>query len=124
MTFTTITAEQMQVREAESIAAALRRGLDVTKLERHVQINVDDEVRVRVTFSGPNLDRTDGYAWSLGPTTPARKRLALRLVAGIEAGAVLGDPEPRVDIADQTYVHVPSKILGRTMNADLTRLGF
>lgn len=67
------------------------------------------------------LNRTDGMGWLFGPN---HKRLAERLVAAINAGVVFGNPELRTDVNGRTYVSADVKVLGRTANADLKRLGF
>lgn len=67
------------------------------------------------------LDRTAGGGWLFGPK---HQRLAERLVAAINDGAVHGTPELRTDVNGKTYVHASSKVLGRSANADLKRLGY
>lgn len=88
-------------------------------------LNGDDEsLTVVVTWTGAPLDRTDGLAWSVGPDSPRSRKLAARLVAAVNAGAVFGPAEIRTDVNGRTYVQASARILGRRMNADLKRLGF
>lgn len=70
---------------------------------------------------GTVIDRPNVGGWGFGPK---HQRLAERLAAAINAGVVFGTPELRTDINGKTFVNAPSKVLGRTANADLKRLGF
>lgn len=51
-------------------------------------------------------------------------KMAQRLKAAILAGVVYYDAQVHTDTAGKTYVHAPARVLGRTMNADLRKLGF
>lgn len=96
--------------------------VDTAALERHIAIETDaDMLTVRVTYTAPGLDRTDGAAWGLKLT---HRALAERLVRAIEAGVILSEPQIRTDIHGRTYVSVSSSILARMMNAELRRLGY
>jgi hypothetical protein len=65
------------------------------------------------------LDRTDG----IGFAAP-NARVAARLVRAINAGAVFTDTQIKTDTNGHTYVSAQSLVMGRTLNADLTRLGY
>lgn len=52
------------------------------------------------------------------------ERLARRLEAALRAGATLRNAEVRTNVNGQTYVANEHRVTGRTMNADLRRLGF
>lgn len=72
------------------------------------------------TFGLP-VDRTQLLGFGL---TAKHGKLALRLQAAILAGRVFGAGIVRVDVNGKRYISADSKVLGRTMNADLKRLGF
>jgi len=56
---------------------------------------------------------------------PAGKRsLAIRLASAIRAGVVFTAPEIKRDVNGKTYVSAACSVIGRTMNADLKRMGF
>lgn len=74
---------------------------------------------VDVTLVWAGVDRTTSGGWAV-----ADQKTADRLVAAIEAGAVLRDVEVRTDVNGKTYMNYQSTVLGRTIKADLTRLGF
>lgn len=80
-----------------------------------------DGYHVRTTWSGPNLDRTDGIGYGLGPN---HKRLAERLADAINAGAVFYNTELRTDVYGNTYVGAERRVMGKYANADLKRLGY
>lgn len=70
----------------------------------------------------PGLDRLDAYAWGLRDTA-ANRRMAARLVKAIKAGVAVTDGGAYTDVTGARGHHGHSRI-GRTMNADLRRLGF
>ena len=79
----------------------------------------ENELRVVTEWAG--VDRPVVHIFSL----PATKiSLAGRLVAAIKAGAIFIDPQVMVDVRGQTYVSHGITVIGRTMDADLKRLGF
>lgn len=51
-------------------------------------------------------------------------RMAARLAAAIEAGAALTNQGTLTDVDGKTYVNTRWHVLGRTLSADLRRLGF
>ena len=51
-------------------------------------------------------------------------RIAKRLMAAIEAGAVFYEPSVVVDVNGKMFVSARSRVLGRYMPSDLTKLGF
>lgn len=52
------------------------------------------------------------------------RKMADRLAKAIMAGAVYYDESVKYDVNGDPYVSASSRVLGRTMNADLRRLGF
>ena len=94
------------------------------KVTAKIEKTAEGSLTVRTTwvnFGGPALDRTAGLAFGLKAT---HGTLAARLVRAIEAGVVFVDPSIERDINGATYVVASSRVLGRTLNADLRRLGF
>lgn len=83
-------------------------------------VNNDGDISV-IAFTDPGVcDRHDWVAaWCV--RTPA---LAKRLVRAIEAGKVVVPTGLATDVNGKTYVQTDHEIRGRTMNADLKRLGF
>lgn len=76
---------------------------------------------VSTRWSGEPLDREVG----IGFTLPVAKRpLASRLANAIDGGAVFRRPVVRRDVHGKTYVSADVMVRGRTMAADLRRLGF
>lgn len=85
-------------------------------------------VLVQVTWSGPTkLDRPSTFGWRL-KDTPRDLKLAARLVAAVNDGAVfeLYDAARPVatDLHGRTYVNSTSRVYGKRMAADLRRLGY
>lgn len=80
-----------------------------------------DGLAIQVTWTGAELDRPSTGGWVVKRT---HRALAERLVRAIEAGKVFKEPTLRRDIYGKTYVSASARVLGRTMNADLRRLGF
>jgi len=66
-----------------------------------------------------DVDLPDGFGWLI-----RGERLARRLEAALRAGATLRKAEVRTNLNGQTYVADEHRVMGRTMNADLRRLGF
>lgn len=105
-----------------TLCSGLERDLELTLEEPTIERGADG-ITVRVMWS----DGNQAHAWGLGPRHGS---LAARLVTAIRAGVVLVDGGP---FADGPYAHnedgtrrrhCTSLILGRTMNADLHRLGY
>lgn len=82
-----------------------------------------DHLVVRTTWTSPDveLDRTDGIGYGFGH---GQRKVALRMIAAINADVVFYDKQLAVDIHGKTYVATRSRVLGRIANADLHRLGF
>jgi hypothetical protein len=78
-------------------------------------------IRVRPVWKG--VDRPNVGGWGL---LLRHEKLALRLKAAIEAGAVYGKVERLTDVNGKSYINTQLRlrILSRHMNADLKRLGF
>jgi len=81
-------------------------------------------IRVQTTldaYEGVPLDRKEVMGWGL-PLKHAA--LAKRLVRAIEAGKVYDVKGVQTDVYGKSYLVAHSVVLGRTMSADLKRLGF
>lgn len=80
-----------------------------------------DGLSVHIIWDSPAVDRTDVGGWGLGLR---HRALAERLIRAINAGKAYRNPRLATDVNGKTYVQADHTILGRHMNADLTRLGF
>ena len=80
-------------------------------------------IDVETTWSGAGIDRTDGIGYVFSDT-PAKRKLARRLVAAINAQRVFTEPKLEVDVDGNTYVSSKRQVMGKYANADLKRLGF
>lgn len=94
-----------------------------TKFQASVEIMQDGSVYVHSKVLGMNLDRNETFSWSLSKGEK-NEALARRLVAAVNAGVVFIPVRVGTDINRKTYLIVQSNVCGRTMNADLKRLGF
>lgn len=89
-----------------------------------VEITVSlDESSITVWPYWNGVDRPRGAGWGLR-NTPAHRRLAERLKRALEAGAVYRSVTAAVDVNGNTYARTEGHLLGRTLNADLKRIGF
>lgn len=89
-----------------------------------VEITVDeDREGISVFPYWKGVDRPQGAGWGLR-NTPRDLKLARRLKAALEAGAVYRNVTVGTDVDGNTYASTEGHILGRRLNADLTRLGF
>jgi hypothetical protein len=84
-------------------------------------IQQDDHISIHVIWDSPNVDRPHTFGWGVGLK---HTKLAERLKKAVDAGAVCVTPFVKKDIYGKTYVEAKSNVLGRTMNADLKRLGY
>lgn len=75
-------------------------------------------VWIEYPYAGVDRPRTHGIS------TGGDARLAERLVAAVNAGAVNYGQAVLTDVHGQTYVGDHSRVMGKYLNADLTRLGF
>lgn len=66
------------------------------------------------------VDRPSAGGWEI---PASKRRLAERLSEAVRAGAVHPDPRVETDALGLTYVASSCLVLGRTMDADLRRLG-
>lgn len=78
-------------------------------------------ITVWPVWSGVDRERGSGYGLN---NTPAHRELALRLRTAMLAGAVYEPAIIATDVNGKTFARASSKVLGRTMNADLARLGY
>jgi hypothetical protein len=91
----------------------------------HVETTLNEEgaIIVQPVWKGVDRPRVGGY--SLAAT---KRKLAARLAAALASPSVysayLGRCDLRTDIHGQTYISAFAPITGRTLNADLKRLGF
>jgi hypothetical protein len=96
--------------------------IDLQNVKFEARITKDtDSIHVEVFAPGIGLDRDRVYGWGLKPT---HGTLAERLVKAVEAGKVLTATGVGTDIHNETYLQTSCRVLGRTLNADLRRLGF
>jgi hypothetical protein len=78
-----------------------------------------------VPFCPERLDLQCRFSISTGSASKRTSRsLAQRLVSAICAGRAYPNPRVTADRAGQEFVTFDINILGRTLNADLKRLGF
>ena len=102
--------------------------MDFSNLSFEVEISHTPDfggsIQVDTFVRGTDLQRvrTMGYSMSL---CDRKMKLALRLKKAIEAGKVFAGPyKARLDVHDQTFLEYNTMVHGKTMNADLKRLGF
>lgn len=79
--------------------------------------NLDWHVEVR--WLGVHVDRPTTFGWAV-----LTQGTAKRLAAAVNAGAVFGPAEIRIDDGGQSYVHAESKIWARELERELRELGF
>jgi hypothetical protein len=97
---------------------------DQTPTLDRVEITVDkDGEGISVFPYWKGVDRPKGAGWGLR-NTPRDHKLARRLKAALEAGVVYRSVSVGTDVNGNTYASTEGYILGRRLNADLTRLGF
>ena len=70
-----------------------------------------------------DVDRKRVYGWML-KATPSDQKLAAHLIQAIHAGKALTVGGILTDVNGKTYLNTNTMVTGRTMNADLKRLGF
>ena len=90
-------------------------------VERTLDHDGRSVIAVDVFAEGIDLDRPRVYGWSFGAHSMP---LARRLARAVEAGAVLALGGVARDVNGSTYLQSTARVLGRTMNADLRRLGY
>lgn len=82
-------------------------------------------VHTKVSIMGPNgpvaIDRNEMMGYQL---RRSNSRLKARLMKAIHAGAVFPNPLVVLDIYGKSYVQAGFVVFGKTMGADLRRLGF
>ena len=89
-------------------------------------VNEADAIFVKVhttldALDGVRIDRKDVMGFVLSKRHGA---LAQRLVRAIEAGRVYTVRTVATDVYGKTFLLTSVNVLGRTLNADLKRLGF
>lgn len=82
--------------------------------------NHDHTLTVRATWPHAGTDRTEG----LGINCGMNRSLATRLAAAMTAGVVFARHTIKTDIEGNTFVSAERVVMGRTLNADLKRLGY
>lgn len=83
-------------------------------------ISLPDYLEVHTTWNA-SVDRKNGLTYQL---FTRQRKLAERLVRAINSQVVFTKPEVHTDVNGRTYVTNEYRVIGRTMNADLRRLGF
>lgn len=91
------------------------------KFKAEVERDNEGDYRVGIVVVEPKVDRPRTYGFLIGGK---KTRLKDRLVRAIEAGAVMPNPVVKEDKNGKTYVSHGIAVLGRTLNADLKRLGY
>lgn len=77
----------------------------------------DGSVSVWTVWADVDRPRTGGYLVK-------NRKMADRLERAILAGRVWINPAVHIDVNGRSFVSAASAVLGRTLNADLKRLGF
>lgn len=109
-------------KQRGAFAGAARERTTMSNLKATAKITTDAEsISVTAIWSGAEIDRPDVGGWGLGLN---HRSLAERLARAIDAQAAFEAPALRTDINGHTYVEARRRVMGRTMNADLKRLGF
>lgn len=99
-------------------------GSDMTQIKFEARfVGKDDEYLIETVVVSPQVDRLVAHAISLPPTRNSQD-LAMRYINAVKAGVIPGNAEVRTDVNGKTYVSGVWKVIGRTLNADLRRLGF
>jgi len=73
---------------------------------------------VCVEFYWEGVDRPCSYG------IVCLKKHAPRLIAACDAGVLFTDPKVATDVHGKTYIDATCQVLGKTINADLKRLGY
>lgn len=95
--------------------------VDVEITENNEVIGNETHRSLIITPVWDDVDRPRSFSWGVKAT---HRRLAERLKAAILAGVVFHDIEKKTDSNGKTYASCTSRVWGRRMNADLTRLGY
>ena len=98
----------------QSDRITIKGTLEVDPTDGHLTVWAD------CTVQGITLDRPRTSGISVGNN----RKLGERLVRAINAGVVFYDICVRSDIHGQTYVAKSCRVSGRTLNADLNRMGY
>lgn len=96
-------------------------GIPGASVDAILSKTLDGGWNVAVVWQGFDVDRASTGGFGL---SAKHEGLARRLVAAIKAGAVYDVVGIAKDVDGKTYVDARCRVLGRTMNADLKRLGF
>lgn len=114
-----ITAEEREASRLARLVGPLPAGAHVVGV---IEDRGEGDLTVWFDWRGVDVDRPRCH----GISTGRNRKLAERLVAATAAGVIfdLDDVEILRDVEGSTYVSASSKVMGRYLNADLTRLGF
>lgn len=74
---------------------------------------------VWIDYPAAEVDRPRTFGISV-----RTRREAERLAEAVNAGAATEPGEVRADVNGRTYVHAPSRVMGRHLHRDLARIGF
>jgi len=98
-----------------------------------VAVVTETKIEVVTTWNHPGLDRHDGLSWGLADRAwkqysnqlwARRARDARRLAKAVNDGVVFTGMSVKLDIFGKSYVAATSRVYGRHLNADLSRLGY
>jgi len=78
---------------------------------------------VKVIWSSPDVKIDRPFTFGISVRWMEVK-LAERLKRAIDDQKVFTNPQVRIDVNGNTYVHSDCLVMGRRMNADLKRLGY
>lgn len=96
----------------------------ITKLEPKLvraNLHIGDSIEVVPEWAGVDRPTTGGISL---PNKPRYLALAKRLVRAIEAGKAFVPVAIKIDIHGSSYVETRNVVFGKTLNADLKRIGF
>lgn len=88
-----------------------------------VEIVTNDDGTITVWPYWKGVDRPQGAGWGLRDNANGHK-LARRLKAALESGKAFTKVSVAYDINGNTFATTQGRLLGRTLNADLKRIGF
>lgn len=108
-----------RVTAAQLAAEAANRVVYGAVARLHDVIVTREGARITVRPIWGDVDRTEGA----GIVAPNAK-VADRLVRAMRAGAAFRNEQVLRDVHGKTYVNAEHRVSSRTLNADLTRLGF
>ena len=85
----------------------------------HIEVS-PERIEVSYYWEGEKIDRPSVGAMSCG----SNRKLAERLKRAVDAQKVHLNPQIKTDINGKSYVSATITVNGRSLNADLKRLGY